>query len=230
MGKKRSKHKSPGQSGTEGEGLLEKDASSEIQPPQREAAGTEANADGAPEESPAATAEEGSASDLSSGNGGPLSEEGLLSEEEEIAADDGEEMEVLTFNLDQEEYAVDIMMIQEITKLTDITPIPRTPGFIKGVVNLRGNIVPVFDLHKRLGLGPFLESHKNRFIICQTPSGAAAVMVDEVTDVIQLKKNRLEPPPSGGAAQSAGFIKNIGKFKERLLILLDVEKVLRMDQ
>ena len=150
--------------------------------------------------------------------------------EEETSLAEGDELELLTFFLAKEEYAIDIMMIQEITKLTEMTPIPRTSSYIHGIVTLRGNVIPVFNLHERLKLDPFVARAKSRFVICQLKEGAAAITVDEVIDVIHLKKNRLEPPPSGVAAHGRGFIKNIGRSKERLLILLDVEKALHIEQ
>ena len=156
-------------------------------------------------------------------------EESVRSEEIEGADSEEEELELLTFYLAKEEYAIDIMMIQEITKLTEITPIPRTPAYIHGIVTLRGNVIPVFNMHRRLKLDPFIEKGKSRFVICQLKEGAVAIMVDEVIDVVHLKKKQLELPPSGVAANEGGFIKSIGKAKERLLILLDVEKALQME-
>src|SRR5581483_3491376 len=156
-------------------------------------------------------------------------EESVRSEEIKGADSEEEELELLTFYLAKEEYAIDIMMIQEITKLTEITPIPRTPAYIHGIVTLRGNVIPVFNMHRRLKLDPFIEKGKSRFVICQLKEGAVAIMVDEVIDVVHLKKKQLELPPSGVAANEGGFIKSIGKAKERLLILLDVEKALLME-
>lgn len=160
----------------------------------------------------------------------PSSGEGPVQpEEREESFPEEDELEMLTFYLAREEYAIDIMMIQEITKLTEITPIPRTPGYIHGIVTLRGNVIPVFNLHHRLKLDPFAENGKSRFVICQLKEGAVAITVDEVIDVVHLKKSRLEPPPPGIAANGGGFIKSIGRAKERLLILLDVEKVLQIE-
>ena len=141
-----------------------------------------------------------------------------------------EELELLTFNLGREEYAVDIMLIQEITKVTDVTHIPRIPSYIKGIITLRGNVIPVFDMHARLGLAPFVKGPKSRFIICAAESGTVAMMVDYVNDVVRLMKQDLEAPPAGVAAIDAGFIKNIAKQKDRLLILLDIDKTLQIDR
>lgn len=151
----------------------------------------------------------------------------LLEEETEAVP---EELELLTFNLGEEEYAVEIGVIQEITKSTEITHIPRIQSDIKGIVTLRGNVIPVFDMHARLGLAPFVKGPQNRFIICAAEKGMAAMLVDRVNDVARLMRHTLEATPAGVAATDAGFIKKIARYDNRLLILLDIEKALRIDR
>lgn len=141
-----------------------------------------------------------------------------------------EELELLTFNLEEEEYAVDIGVIREITKLTEITLIPRIQSYIKGIITLRGNVIPVFDMRARLGLAPFVNEPKSRFIICTTENGMVAMLVDRVNDVVRLMRRHLDPTPAGVAAVDAGFIKNIARHEDRLLILLDIEKTLQIDR
>lgn len=150
--------------------------------------------------------------------------------EEEASEVVHEELELLTFNLAEEEYSVDIGMIQEITKVTEITRIPRIQSYIKGIITLRGNVIPVFDMRARLGLAPFVKGPRNRFIICTTEKGMVAMLVDRVNDVVRLARHNLEAPPAGVAAIDEGFIKNIARIEDRLLILLDIEKTLRIDQ
>lgn len=150
--------------------------------------------------------------------------------EEEGSEVVSEERELLTFNLADEEYAVDIGLIQEITKLTEITLIPRIQSYIRGIITLRGNVIPVFDMRARLGLAPFVKEPKNRFIICATEKGMVAMLVDRVNDVVRLMRRHLEPTPAGVAAIDAGFIKNIARHGDRLLILLDIEKTLQIDR
>jgi len=152
------------------------------------------------------------------------------SEEKELELTVPEELELLTFHLGNEEYAVDIMVIQEITKVTEITRIPRIPSYIKGIITLRGIVIPVFDMHTRLGLAPFVKGPRSRFIICATENGMVAMLVDRVNDVVRLMRQDLEATPPGVAAIDAGFIKNIAKQKDRLLILLEIDKVLRIDR
>lgn len=149
----------------------------------------------------------------------------LVEETSEVAP---EALELLTFNLEDEEYAVDIGRIQEITKLSEITLIPRIQSYIRGIITLRGNVIPVFDMRARLGLAPFVNEPKSRFIICATENGTAAMWVDRVNDVVRLMRRHLEPTPTGVAAVDAGFIKNIARHENRLLILLDIEKALQI--
>jgi len=141
-----------------------------------------------------------------------------------------EELELLTFNLADEEYSVEIGLIQEITKVTEITRIPRIQSYIKGIITLRGNVIPVFDMRARLGLAPFVKGPKNRFVICTTEEGMVAMLVDRVNDVVRLVRHHLEAPPASIAAVDAGFIKNIARHEDRLLILLDIQKALRIDR
>lgn len=150
--------------------------------------------------------------------------------EEETPEVISEELELLTFNLAEEEYAVDIGVIQEITKLTEITIIPRIQSYIKGIITLRGNVIPVFDMRARLGLPPFVKEPKNRLIICTAEEGMVAMLVDRVNDVVRLVRQNLEDPPASVAAMDAGFIKNIARHDNRLLILLDIQKTLRMSR
>lgn len=157
-------------------------------------------------------------------------ESGPTAEEEGADPPLPEEIELLTFNLEEEEYAVDIGVIQEITKWTEVTLIPRIQSYIKGIITLRGNVIPVFDMHARLGLAPSVKASQNRFIICATEKGMAAMWVDRVNDVVRLMRHRLESTPAGVAAMDAGLIKNIARQEDRLLILLDIEKTLQIDR
>lgn len=166
----------------------------------------------------------------SSESGPPDAGEAALPMEEGASEAVSEELELLTFNLADEEYAVDIGVIQEITKLTEMTRIPRIQPYVKGIITLRGNVIPVFDMRARLGLAPFVRGPKNRFIICATEHGMAAMLVDRVNDVVRLMRHGLEATPAGVAAIDAGLIKNIARVEERLLILLDIEKTLRIDR
>ncbi len=136
----------------------------------------------------------------------------------------------LTFWLADEEYAIDISVIEEITRPIVVTTVPRVPAYIKGIVNLRGKVIPVLNMHVRMGLATFIPGNKNRFIVCRTEQAEIGIIADKVTDVVCLEKYQLEPPPAKIAASGSGFIKNIGRVKERILIVLNTDKILRVDQ
>ena len=137
---------------------------------------------------------------------------------------------VLTFLLATEEYAIDILFIEEITRPFAVTYVPRVAPYILGVVSLRGRVIPILNLHARLGLASFVPGDKNRFVICQMERSEVGIVVDKVSDVVNLTSDQLQAPPAKIAASGSGFIKNIGRVKDRILIILDVEKVLRIHQ
>jgi purine-binding chemotaxis protein CheW len=141
-----------------------------------------------------------------------------------------ETFKALTFWLSTEEYAIDISVIEEITRPIAVTYVPRVPPYIKGIVNLRGRVIPVLNMHIRMGLDPYLPGNKNRFIICRTEQAEVGIIADKVNDVVSLEKYQMEPPPAKIAASGTGFIKNIARVKERILIILDTEKILRVGQ
>jgi purine-binding chemotaxis protein CheW len=145
-----------------------------------------------------------------------------------IKGDDA--FKALTFWLANEEYAIDISVIEEITRPIVVTTVPRVPAYIKGIVNLRGRVIPVLNIHVRMGLANFTPGNKNRFIICRSEQAEVGIIADKVTDVVCLEKYQMEPPPEKIAASGSGFIKNIGRVKERILIVLDTDKILRVDQ
>jgi purine-binding chemotaxis protein CheW len=132
----------------------------------------------------------------------------------------------LTFGLGAEEYAIDILGVQEIKGYSLITPIPHAPPHIKGVINLRGTVVPVVGLRERFGM-PAVEYDKfTVIIVVMVGTRVVGVVVDAVTDVLSLTRNDLQPPPELGAAVDTSFIRGIAKTAERLVIVLDAEAAL----
>ena len=132
----------------------------------------------------------------------------------------------LTFSLGQEEYGVEILKVQEIKGYSAITPIPNTPAYLKGVMNLRGNIIPVVDLRSKLAMA---EAPYNQFtVIVVVTVGAKTIglVVDAVSDVLSIPKADIQETPDFGAQVDAGFISGMAKAGDRLVVLLDIEKVL----
>jgi len=135
--------------------------------------------------------------------------------------------EFLTFTLGEEEYGVDILTVQEIRRYDTVTRIPDTPDFIKGVVNLRGTIVPVVDLRIKFKLGKAEYNGFTVMIILNIAKRVVGMVVDSVSDVIQLTVEQVRPPPEFGGTLDTRFITGLGTLDERMLILVDIEKLLR---
>lgn len=138
---------------------------------------------------------------------------------------------IIAFRLGEEEYGVDVSQIQEIVKMRDITRVPKAPYYIKGVMNLRGNVIPVIDLRKRFSL-PFKETtDQSRIIVFDIKGVKFGIIVDAVSEVIRLPKENIEPPPPiamGGI--EASYIRGVGKLQNKLIILLDLEKALNLEE
>ena len=136
----------------------------------------------------------------------------------------------LTFKLGAEEYGLEILKVQEIIKMMDITKVPRTPDFIRGVVNLRGKVIPVVDLRRKFAMPDVETTEKTCVIVVQVLRGGAritmSVIVDEVYEVLDVTEDQIEPSPEFGTAVKTDFILGMGKIGKRVVMLLDVDQVL----
>ncbi len=134
----------------------------------------------------------------------------------------------VNFRLRDEEYGVDIGSVREITRVVDISHIPESPSFIEGVTNLRGQIIPVVDLAKQFGLAPQEKLPESaRIVVTEVKGQTVGMIVDEVPEVIKISVENIEPTPEliqTGIRKD--YIKGVGKLENRLIILLDLEKVL----
>lgn len=137
----------------------------------------------------------------------------------------------MTFKLASEVYGVPIMKVRELIGLLDITRVPGAPGFVRGVINLRGKVIPVIDLRAKFGLPAGEGSRHNVIIVVQLAAASGqltmGVLVDEVLEVRNVRSEQIEPPPSFGAAASeVEFILGIGKVEHGVIFLLDIDRVL----
>lgn len=142
----------------------------------------------------------------------------------------------LTFRLGSEEYGVEILRVREIIGLIDVTPLPRTPEFVKGVINLRGKIIPVIELRTKFGLPSVEYSEATCIIVVEVADTDTdeqfqmGVIVDTVSEVLDIASDRIEPTPRFGCAVSADYIMGMGKVAEsagdKVVILLDIDRVL----
>ncbi|MFZ5943108.1 MAG: chemotaxis protein CheW [Bacillota bacterium] len=138
------------------------------------------------------------------------------------------ERQLVAFRLGQEEYAVRINDVREIIRPTNVTRVPKTANFIKGVINLRGVVVPVINLHKRFANSEEKLTDQSRVIILNKDDITVGITVDNVTEVIRLKEEDIENPEFTEAVERK-FIEGVGKYKDRLLLLLDIEKTLGLN-
>ena len=132
----------------------------------------------------------------------------------------------LTFRLAQEEYGVEILKVQEIKGYSAITPIPNTPSYLKGVMNLRGTIVPVVDLRSKFSMD---EAEYNQFTVIIVVKVGAKVMgliVDAVSDVLNIPKTDIQPTPDFGSEVDARYINGMAKAGDKLVVLLDIDRVM----
>jgi purine-binding chemotaxis protein CheW len=136
-----------------------------------------------------------------------------------------QELQLVVFRLAQEEYGLPITKVQEINRMVPITKLPQTPSFVEGVINLRGRIIPVIDLRKRFQLGKNEQSEDTRIIIVEVDGQTVGVTVDQVAEVVRLPGNAVEPPPPTFILE-AQYVNGIGKLDDRLLILLNIDKIL----
>lgn len=140
--------------------------------------------------------------------------------------DSKELLQLVTFRLGNEEFSLDILRVQEIIRHMDLTRVPRTPDFVDGVINLRGRVIPVLDLRKRFGLASDERTNETRIIVVDVDSKTVGLKVDAVSEVLRLPADTVEPAPAIVTGAESDYIKGVGKLDGRLLILLDVEKIL----
>lgn len=144
-----------------------------------------------------------------------------------------EAQQYLTFTLSGESYAISIQSIKEIIQHGDLTEVPRMPEFIRGVINLRGAVVPVIDLSSRFGKAPTVVGRRNCIIITEVEVGtetqSVGVMVDAVNAVLEIPASEIEPAPKFGATIHTDFIAGMGKIDGKFVIILNVQYVLSMD-
>jgi purine-binding chemotaxis protein CheW len=134
-----------------------------------------------------------------------------------------------TFLLDREEYGVDVKLVQEIIRVSEITQVPRAPEFIRGVINLRGRIIPVIDLKRKLGLGENLPGRAARIVVVKVRERLIGLLVDAASQVLRVPLSSIEAAPEEVVEIDLNFIRGVAKLQGRLIILIDLPKVLAIE-
>ncbi len=135
------------------------------------------------------------------------------------------EVELLTFRLSEQEYSLDIMSVREIRGWTKTTPLPHAPSHMKGVINLRGTVLPVMDLAKRLGLPVREHSDRNVIIVVKHGETMTGLLVDAVSDIIALTEDDLQPPPETNGGGQSGVIRALTLLDDRMIRVLDLTAI-----
>ncbi len=143
--------------------------------------------------------------------------------------EEAKDVHLVTFNLG-EEYGVPISQVQEIVRVGGITMVPNSPSYMEGVINLRGRVLPVLNLRKRLGLSDKEMSSASRIVVTEIGNKVIGLLVDAVSHVIKIPPESVEPAPEEILEIDTDYITGVGKLKDRMIILLDLEKLLRREK
>lgn len=139
-------------------------------------------------------------------------------------------VKVIVFLLKDEEYGVEVEQVRSIERFEHVTRVPGTPDFVEGVINLRGVVTPIIDLRKRFGIEETSRNETTRVIIVTVNQMDVGLVVDSANDVIDIQRSDVEPPPEVVGGLEAEYIRGVAKLEKRLLILLNLEKVLSPDE
>ncbi len=135
-------------------------------------------------------------------------------------------MQVVSFRLAQEEYAIEIIRVQEIILIGEVTSLPQTPPYIKGVINLRSTVIPIVDLRLRFGLPEEEVTDETRIMVVNVAGKTIGLIVDAVSEVLRIAQEQISPPPPTVAGLEQNYLVGLAKLDERLLILLDIEQII----
>ncbi len=136
----------------------------------------------------------------------------------------------LTFTLGDEEYGLEILKVREIIGLMEITNVPRMPNFVRGVINLRGKVIPVIDLRQKFGMERADDTKETCIIVVDLDGLLMGIVVDKVSEVLDIQEQDIEETPTFGVSVDTEFIMGIGKAKGKIVIVLDIRRVLTAEE
>ncbi len=138
--------------------------------------------------------------------------------------------QVVAFRIGKELFGVYIYIVQEIVRVPEITPVPEMPSYVEGVINLRGKIVSIVDLSKRLRVERGARARSNRILIIEVDKKIVGLLVDAVTEILRIPPESIEPTPDIVTSVGAEYITGVGKLPDKLIILLDLKSILKPDE
>lgn len=138
-------------------------------------------------------------------------------------------MQLVSFRLADEEYGIEIKKVREIILVGEITRVPQTPPYVKGLINLRSTVIPIIDLKLRFGLPETEPTDETRIVVANVAGKTIGVIVDAVSEVLRISQEQIAPPPPTVAGLGREYLVGLARLKERLLILLNIEKIMLED-
>jgi purine-binding chemotaxis protein CheW len=135
-------------------------------------------------------------------------------------------LQLVSFNIGDEEFGVDILRVQEINRMLEVTRVPNAPSYVDGVINLRGKVIPIVDLRERFGMERREHDKNTRIIVVELSGNTLGFVVDAVREVLRIPRSVTEPPPQLAGGVKDEYITAVGKLDDRLLILLDLDKII----
>ena len=154
----------------------------------------------------------------------------LVQTEKMMENSTSDELQLVSFCIGSEEYGVDILQVQEINRMVEITKVPQAPHYVEGVINLRGKVIPIIDLRKRFNLELKEHDKNTRIVVVDIGGNIMGMIVDSVSEVLRLQADTIEPPPELVTGVNSEYIKGVAKLEDRLLIFLDLSRVIDVEQ
>ncbi len=141
-----------------------------------------------------------------------------------------EMIDILRFTIDKEEYGIDLLKVQTIIRLPHITNLPKAPKFVKGIINLRGAVIPIIDLREKFGLETLEYGSTTRAIIVEINGRTTGIVVDRVSQVVKIDKSKIQDSPVVVGGIASDFIEGVSELGEELIILLKIERILSEEE
>jgi purine-binding chemotaxis protein CheW len=151
------------------------------------------------------------------------------SQSKQSQAHSAELMQLVSFHVGNEEFGLEILKVQEIIRSQDLTRVPNLPDFVEGVINLRGSVIPVIGLRRCLGLDGRDKDQQTRIVVVEVNGNVLGFVVDSVSEVLRIPSDTVEPPPRIGRVERE-YISGVGKLDSRLLLLLDIDKLMTISE
>lgn len=153
----------------------------------------------------------------------------VATEQEQRKVDTEGSLQIVSFRLADEEYGIEINKVREIILVGEITQVPETPDYVKGLINLRSTVIPIVDLKLRFGLSEAERTDDTRIVVVSVSGKTIGIIVDAVNEVLRVSQEQIAPPPPTVAGLGQDYLVGLAKLSDRLLILLDIEQILIHD-